>query len=114
MQALHRYPKCKRSAVARLWASRSHAVQAAARLTREPDPETVRRRTLDDRRGRTFREGHTYHGDGQVTAWRIVHSVAGRTDQFDIIVSGWLWRTGGKRIIARYPGATLSACPKTA
>jgi hypothetical protein len=101
MQALLRYPRSQRRAVAQAWARRSHAAEAAARLARPPDAETERRRALDARRGQLVREGVTYRATGPV-AWRITHSLHGRSDQYDIHLDGKLWRTGGPQLIRRW------------
>jgi len=106
MVALKRIPKHLRSAKAREWAKRSNEVQAAKRIERGPDADTLRRRALFDARGQIAREGCTYRG-GKVITWRIVRSVAGRSDQFDIIASGQLRETAGKRLIRAKYGVRL-------
>lgn len=93
MDALKRYPRHKRRAVAREWGRRSQAVQAEARKSREPDLHTLRLRALHDRRGELIREGTSYKS-GRVHDWRIVRSVRGRINQVDLIIDGQLWRTG--------------------
>ena len=104
MQALLRYPRRQqRSAVAREWGRRGLAVQAKAARERGPDAETVRRRALDDRRGNVLRHGHTYRA-GKVVAWQIRRSVAGRTDQYDIVIDGAVWRSGGVRLVRSWVG----------
>ena len=99
MVALLRYPRSQRRAVARTWAYRSQAVQSASRLVRGPDADTLHRRALHDARGQIVREGITFFGDGRVVPWCVRRSIAGRTDQFDILANGQLWRTGGQRKI---------------
>jgi hypothetical protein len=106
MQALLRYPRRQRSAVARDWGRRGLVAQAAARMARGPDAETRRRRTLEEWRGVVLRHGHTYRADG-IVAWEIRRSVAGRTDQYDIVTDGRLWRTGGVRMVQAWTGVTL-------
>lgn len=101
LAALQRYPRAQRAAVARAWARRSHAVQAAARLTREPDFTTLRRRALDEQRGQILREGVTYRGDGRVLAWRVRRARAGRVNQVEIVVGGRVWRRCAHRTAAR-------------
>jgi len=54
MQALLRYPKHKRRAIAQEWARRSNAVQAKMRMEREPDCETQRFRALHDAKGQVI------------------------------------------------------------
>lgn len=93
MDTLNRYPRHQRSAIAAEWGRRSQAVQATARLTREPDLDTQRLRALHDRRGELIREGTSYKS-GRVHDWRIVRSVRGRINQVDLIIDGQLWRTG--------------------
>ena len=101
MHALSRYPKHLRSAKAREWGARGNASQQLARMQREPDFETIRKRALHDARGQIVRQGITYHGSGRITEWQIQRSIHGRTDQFDIVANGRIWRTAGPRIVAR-------------
>lgn len=96
IRALHRYPRKERRAVAQEWARRSHAAQAAKRLTLGVDAETLRRRAMDDARGQLLREGRTYSATA-ITHWQIVRSVKGRTDQRDILINGEVFRTFGRR-----------------
>ena len=70
---------------------------ARAWTPREPDADTLRRRALSDARGQIIRDGVTYFGAGRVTPWSVQRSVRGRVDQFDIVVAGRVWRTGGAR-----------------
>lgn len=58
-------------------------------------------RMLHDRRGYVIREGVTYKGDGQVIPWQVCYSINGRTDQFDILVNGNVWKTCGQRRLNR-------------
>ena len=102
MVALLRYPRSQRRAVARTWAYRSQAVQSASRLVRGPDADTLHRRALHDARGQIVREGITFFGDGRVVPWRVQRSFAGRVDQFDLVVNGCVWRTGGWRRVVRW------------
>ena len=97
MVALLRYPRHQRRAVAQRWALRSKDAQSAARIERGPDADTLRRRALHDARGQVVREGVTYFCDGRVVPWCVRRSIAGRVDQFDIVVNSIVWRTGGKR-----------------
>lgn len=97
MVALLRYPRHQRRAIAQRWALRSQAAQSSARIARGPDADTLRRRALHDARGEVVREGVTYFGDGRVVPWCVRRSIAGRVDQFDIVVNGVVWRTGGLR-----------------
>jgi hypothetical protein len=96
MEALLRYPKHMRRAKAQEWARRSNAVQQSARMQREPDFETMRKRALRDARGTVLREGTTYTATG-VTHWQVRRSVSGRTDQFDLVADGKVVRTCGQR-----------------
>jgi len=102
MVALLRYSRCQRRTIAPIWALRSQAVQSAARLVRGPDADTLHRRALHDARGQIVREGLTYFGDGRVVPWWVQRSIAGRVDQFDIVVNGSVWRTGGARKVAAW------------
>jgi hypothetical protein len=106
MVALKRIPNHLRSAKAREWAKRSNEVQAAARIERGPDADTVRKRALEDARGQLVREGCTFR-DGKAITWSIVRSVAGRSDQYDVIASGQLRETAGKRLIRAKYGVRL-------
>ena len=96
MVALKRIPKHLRSSMAREWAHRSNAVQAAKRIERGVDAETARKHALDDARGMVEREGCTYAATGE-THWQVRRSVDGRTDQFDLVANGEVVRTAGPR-----------------
>jgi len=102
MLALKRIQWRLRSAKAREWGARGLAAQSSARVVRGPDAFTELRRARDDARGQIMREGITYYADGRTVEWQIVRSRSGRTDQFDIIISGELWRTGGARRVAAW------------
>lgn len=96
MEALKRYPKHKRHAVAKEWARRSHIAQQKLRDECGPDADTMRKRSLDDARGLVVREGCTYTATGE-TNWQIRRSIAGRVDQFDLVANGSVLRTSGPR-----------------
>lgn len=70
---------------------------AASWSPQDPDYETLRKRALWDRKGRIVREGITYHGNGQVTNWRVRHALSGRTDQFELVANGRVFKRGGLR-----------------
>lgn len=89
-KALAHKAKCSRMG------KRSQEVQAAARLLREPDFETQRARALHDRRGQVVREGCTYTAKGE-THWKVRHAVGGRTDQFEIVANGRVFKCCGPR-----------------
>ncbi len=94
----------RRERLARIGRARglaSQRVQREARMAREIDADTLRRRALHDARGQVIREGVTYFGDGRVTPWCVRRSVRGRIDQLDVMVNGRVWRTGGPRKISR-------------
>ncbi len=74
----------------------SARVRADSRLTRELDADTLRHRALDDARGQLLREGTTYSATSD-KHWRVIRSVAGRTNQRDVLINGSLWRTCGPR-----------------
>jgi len=95
-------PYGARQAVSKRW----HEAKSKLRMERGPDADTMRKRALYDAKGQLVREGCTYR-DGKVVTWRIVRSVAGRCDQFDIIASGQLRETAGKRLIRAKYGARL-------
>lgn len=101
LAALQRYPRAQRRAIAQEWAKRSHAAQATARMAREPDAETQRRRALDDQRGTVLRTGITYHPDGSTTPWQIVRARIGRVNQVEILVDGRAWRRCSLRTATR-------------
>jgi hypothetical protein len=84
------------SAIGRKRGLASVRARAGARLTREIDADTLRKRAAFDARGQILREGRTYSSSG-VTHWRVVRSFRGRTDQRDVLVNGLLFRTCGPR-----------------
>jgi len=96
MQALLRYPKHKRRAIAQEWARRSNAVQAKMRMEREPDCETQRFRALHDAKGQVLREGCTYSAQNE-TRWVLRRSTLGRVNQLDLVADGEVVKTCGKR-----------------
>lgn len=100
MEALLRYPRSQRRAVAQEWARRSHAVQAEARLARGPDDETLRWRGLQDARGQILRSGVTYRATGE-TPWCVRRAIGGRVNQVEIVVAGRVWRTCSLRAAGR-------------
>lgn len=55
--------------------------------------DALRLRALHDRRGELIAEGVSYSKRG-AKSWRIVHSIAGRVNQVDLLIDGALWRTG--------------------
>ena len=97
MQALLRYPRAERRAVAQAWARRSQAVQAARRMVRGPDAQTLRWRQLNEARGQIIREGVTFFGDGRLVPWCVRRSLVGRINQLDVVVDGHVWQTLGAR-----------------
>ena len=98
MQALKRYPKHMRSAIAREWAQRSNAEQSAARIARPVDADTLRWRAMHDAKGQLLREGCTYTAT-TVTRWEARRSVLGSVKQVDLIVNGQFWRRGSMRAV---------------
>jgi hypothetical protein len=96
MQALYRVPKSQRRALAQEYARRSNAVQQQKSIERGPDADTLRKRALDDARGQLVREGCTYAATGE-TQWQVRRSTEGRTDQFDLVANGSVFRTSGPR-----------------
>lgn len=92
--------RLRRQAMAR----RSNEVQAAARLSRPLDADTLRRRALDDARGTVLREGVSIRTAGaviMVTGWSVCRSFYGRTNQVDILHGGVLLRTCSLRTATR-------------
>ena len=85
--------------MARIWAHRSNAVQAAARIARGPDADTVRMRALHDAKGQVVRHGTVYRATS-ITEWFVRRSVAGRVNQFDFVANGIVKLTAGPR---RFP-----------
>lgn len=105
ISALYRYPRGSiRQAVARKWASRSAASRRARRSASGTDADTLDWRAKHDRRGRLVVA--LYALNSLVV---VRHSVAGRSDQFDVLVDGSLWRTCGPR---RLPGWARPAAGK--
>ena len=96
MHALTRYPRHLRSAIAREWARRSNAVQSLRRAEREPRFQPPRAPPLYDARGQILREGVCYTAT-KTLAWKVVRSLRGRTDQFDLVSNGRVVRTCGAR-----------------
>jgi hypothetical protein len=77
-------------------AKKSNEVQALARMSRPVDADTLRARALHDARGMILREGCTYRVD-RITPWLLCRSVAGRTNQVDLVIANQVWRTGARR-----------------
>lgn len=101
MVALLRYPKHRRREIARAWANRSNEVQSAARLLREPDFETQRRRALEDRRGKVVKEGVSWI-EGKETRWQVRHAMRpARVNQFELVANGIVIRVCGVRRLPR-------------
>ena len=94
ISALYRYPKAERRAVAREWSRRAAVKRRAACAERGPDAETLAWRAKQDRRGLPVL---TIYSAGTVCT--VAHSVAGRSDQFDVMLNGSLWRTCGRRFL---------------
>lgn len=92
ISALYRYAKAERSVVAREWSRRAAVARRAACAERGPDAETLAWRAKQDRRGLPVRAIYS-RGCEIVVRW----SVAGRSDQLDVILDGSLWRTIGPR-----------------
>jgi hypothetical protein len=86
----------KRRELGREWGLRSVEARECARLATGPDADTLRRRALHDARGTILRHGCIYTANAE-THWQVVRSVAGRTDQRDILVNNQLHRTCGPR-----------------
>jgi hypothetical protein len=85
-------------------ARRSNEVQAAARLLRPLDADTLRWRALQDARGQLLREGITVRSAGEllvVTSWEVRRSFHGRTNQVDCLVGGRVLRTCSLRTANR-------------
>jgi hypothetical protein len=76
-------------------AAESNRVQAEARMGREPDADTARKRAEHDARGKVLREGHIYGTN--CVAWQIVRSRRGRLNQVDCELGGVLVKTCSRR-----------------
>src|SRR5574338_55155 len=85
-------PYSRRKAVSQ----RLLTAKEAKRMMREPDYETLHRRSLYDARGRILREGRTYCA-ASVTHWIVRRSQTGRVNQRDVLVDGRLWSICGPR-----------------
>ncbi len=94
ISALYRYPKAKRRAVAREWSRRAAVKRRDACVARGADAETLAWRAKEDRRGLPVL---TIYSRGTMAT--VAHSVAGRSDQFDVLINGSLWRTCGRRFL---------------
>lgn len=90
--------RLRRRLRAQQMARRSNEVQAAKRLTRDPDADTVMRRALHDARGTVIREGCTFTARGE-THWQVRRSLRGRTNQFDLVANGRVVKTCGRRAL---------------
>ena len=102
MQALKRYPFAVRRAKAREWQSLGVSARQKLRAEAGVDSNTLYHRAMDDRRGKTIRHGVTYSRDNtEGVTWEIRHSVAGRTDQVDLIKGGEIIATGALRPLLR-------------
>lgn len=77
----------------------SQRVQAAGRVGREVDVDTLRWRARADARGLVLREGRTYSARG-VAHWVVRRAVWGRVDQFELVVNGRVRLCAGPR---RFP-----------
>ena len=112
MLALKQIPWRKRKAKAREWALRSHgpdSLRVRRRIDAGPTLETLVWRAKQDRRGTVVRSGHLHRGDGRTQAWAVRWSVEGRTDQYDVLLDGVLWRTGGRERVEEWiPGLRLA------
>lgn len=86
-------PSDKRAGVSQRW----HEAKARKRMSVPVDADTVRRRALHDARGQVLREGVTFFGDGAVFNWQVRRSLSGRTDQFDLVANGEIFKTCGQR-----------------
>lgn len=95
------FPNIKNLKRRREIGSRWGKLSAAAWQPSDPDHETLRKRTLWDRKGEIIRQGATYHGDGRVTNWLLRHAIEGRTDQYELVANGEVFKTGGLRKIPR-------------
>ena len=86
----------RRRAWGRRGGRRSQVVQAAARLARGADADTVRAWALEDARGQVVAEGCDYAA-GWVVPWRVVRSRRGRVNQVDLVVGSCCVLTGSWR-----------------
>ncbi len=88
--------------MAREFARRSNAAQAAARLARPVDFQTQHWRALDAARGRIERAGCDYTAGGR-EPWYTRRAKSGgtRTNQFELIRSGRIVLLGGRRRLPR-------------
>ncbi len=78
------------------FSARLHAAKASKRAKLGADADTLRKRALHDARGMVLHEGTTYE-NGTEKRWRVIRSIAGRTNQLDVFVNDALWRTCGPR-----------------
>jgi predicted signal transduction protein with EAL and GGDEF domain len=73
----------------------------------EVDADTARWRALRDGKGKVLREGVTFAAGKEPVAWEVRRSVVGRVNQVDVVVRGEVFRTLGRRRLARVlPGVT--------
>ena len=64
------------------------------------DANTLAWRAKDGRRGTVLRLGCTYSAIGRIE-WLVRHSIAGRSDQFDLVANGHVVKTVGSRRLPR-------------
>ena len=74
------------------------AAKERKRIAAGVNADTLAWRSKEDRRGTVLRMGCTYSAAGRVE-WLVRHSIAGRSDQFDLVANGVTVRTAGRRRI---------------
>ena len=108
MAALLRHPKHLRRLKAREFGRRSVESRRRKAIERGPDFETLIWRAKQDRKGTVVREGVLYRADGRVQQWAIRHALRGRSDSYEILLDGAVWKRGGPRVIQKHmPGIKL-------
>ena len=88
--------KSERRALGKAWAAAKERKRIAAGV----DSDTLAWRSMEDRRGTVLRSGCTYSSTGCVE-WLVRHSIAGRSDPFDVVANGHVVKTVGARRLPR-------------
>ena len=88
--------KSERSALGKALAAAKERKRIAACV----DANTLAWRAKDGRRGTVLRLGCTYSATGRIE-WLVRHSIAGRSDQLDLVANGHVVKTVGSRRLPR-------------
>ena len=87
-------PYSSRGETSKRW----NVAKASKRIGQGVDADTLRRRELNEARGKLERSGTTYDATGAHT-WELRRSITGRTNQHDFTIDGAYLLTAGIRRI---------------